>query len=159
MSQVSSLSLKNVQRSGNYENDDNDDNEFAKRDCEDLWPETWHLRHWLHFWQLRTTILTITLWPLNKEWQGQHLQFLRCFRKLNQSGTERKRLLQLSRTSVFSWDLGDCVVLQEYSPNNTETQEMRRARSGSRECLTTTRAWVCNRIFFAIFFRCSLIYF
>ena len=30
-----------------------------------LWPETWHLRHWLHFWQLRTTIWTITLWPLN----------------------------------------------------------------------------------------------
>ena len=29
-----------------------------------LWPETWHLRHWLHFWQLRTTIWAITLWPL-----------------------------------------------------------------------------------------------
>ena len=27
------------------------------------WPETWHLRHWLHFWQLRTTILTFTLCP------------------------------------------------------------------------------------------------
>ena len=39
----------------------------------------WHLRHWLHCIQLRTTILTITLWPLNKEWWGQHLQFLRCF--------------------------------------------------------------------------------
>ena len=45
----------------------------------DSWPETWHLRHWLHFWQLRTTILTFTLWPLNKEWRGQHSQFLRCF--------------------------------------------------------------------------------
>ena len=45
----------------------------------DLWPETWHLRHSLHFWQLRTTMLTITLWPLNKEWRGQHSQFLRCF--------------------------------------------------------------------------------
>ena len=33
-----------------------------------FWPETWHLRHWLHFWQLRTTIWTITLWPLNTEW-------------------------------------------------------------------------------------------
>ena len=40
---------------------------------------TWDLRHWLHFWQLRTTIWTITLWPLNKEWRGQHSQFLRCF--------------------------------------------------------------------------------
>ena len=39
----------------------------------------WHLRHWLHCWQLRTTLLRITLWPLNKEWWGQHLQFLRCF--------------------------------------------------------------------------------
>jgi len=37
------------------------------------------IRHWLHCWQLRTTILTITLWPLNKEWRGQHSQFLRCF--------------------------------------------------------------------------------
>ena len=45
-----------------------------------LWPETWHLRHWFHFWQLRTTILTVTLWPLNKEWWWQHSQFLRCFR-------------------------------------------------------------------------------
>ena len=43
-----------------------------------LWPETWHLRHWLHFWQLRTTIWTITLWPLNREWWWQHSQFLRC---------------------------------------------------------------------------------
>ena len=42
----------------------------------DVWPETWHSSHWL---QLRTTILTTTLWPLNKEWRGQHLQFLRCF--------------------------------------------------------------------------------
>ena len=41
-----------------------------------LWPDTWHLRHWLHCWQLRTTI---TLWPLNKEWRGQHLQFLQWF--------------------------------------------------------------------------------
>ena len=45
----------------------------------DSWPETWHLRHWLHFWQLRTTIWTITLWPLNREWWWQHSQFLRCF--------------------------------------------------------------------------------
>ena len=45
-----------------------------------LWPETWHLRHWLNFWQLRTTIWTITLWPLNREWWWwQHSQFLRCF--------------------------------------------------------------------------------
>ena len=44
-----------------------------------LWPETWHLGHWLHFWQLRTTISTITLWPLNTEWWWQHSQFLRCF--------------------------------------------------------------------------------
>ena len=43
-----------------------------------LWPEAWHLRHWLHFWQLRTTILTFTLWPLNRKWRGQHPQFLRC---------------------------------------------------------------------------------
>ena len=44
-----------------------------------LWPETWHLRHWLHFWQLRTTIWTITMWPLNRERWWQHSQFLRCF--------------------------------------------------------------------------------
>ena len=44
-----------------------------------LWPETWHLRHWLHFWQLRTTIWTIALWPLNTEWWWQHSQFLRCY--------------------------------------------------------------------------------
>ena len=29
------------------------------------------LRHWFHFWH--------SMWPLNKEWQGQHSQFLRCF--------------------------------------------------------------------------------
>ena len=40
-----------------------------------LWPETWHLKHWLHCWQLRTTLLTITLWPLNKEWRGQLFAF------------------------------------------------------------------------------------
>ena len=45
-----------------------------------LWPETWHLRHWFHFWQLRTTIWTITLWPLNREWWWQHSQFLRCLK-------------------------------------------------------------------------------
>ena len=49
-----------------------------KSNPRDLWPETWLLRHWLHFWQLRTTILTITLWPLKKEWWWQHSQFLRC---------------------------------------------------------------------------------
>ena len=37
------------------------------------------LRHWLHCWQLRTTIWTITLCPLNREWWWQHSQFLRCF--------------------------------------------------------------------------------
>ena len=51
----------------------------APKSPRDLWPETWHLRHWFHFWQLRTTILTFTLWPLNKEWWWQHSQFLRCF--------------------------------------------------------------------------------
>ena len=50
-----------------------------KSNPRDLWPETWLLRHWLFFWQLRTTILTITLWPLKKEWWWQHSQFLRCF--------------------------------------------------------------------------------
>ena len=47
-----------------------------------LWPDTWHLRHWLHCWQLRTTLLTITLWPLNKECWWQHSQFLRCFERM-----------------------------------------------------------------------------
>ena len=51
----------------------------SKSNPRDMWPETWQLKHWLHFWQLRTTILTFTLWPLNKEWRGQHSQFLRCF--------------------------------------------------------------------------------
>ena len=62
--------------------DDNFDDRFLENFSDFLkilWPDTWHLRHWLHCWQLRTTILTITLWPLNKEWQGQHSQFLRCF--------------------------------------------------------------------------------
>ena len=31
------------------------------------------------FLKLRTTIWTITLWPLNREWWWQHSQFLRCF--------------------------------------------------------------------------------
>ena len=51
----------------------------------DLWPETWHLIHWLHFWQLKTTILTITLCPLNKEWRGPHSQLLRCFEHIGES--------------------------------------------------------------------------
>ena len=42
---------------------------------------TSYLSHWLHFWQLRTMIWTITLWPLNTEWWWQHSQFLRCFVK------------------------------------------------------------------------------
>ena len=45
-----------------------------------LWRKTWHLRHWWHFWQLRTTIWTIILWPLNTEWWWQHSQFLRCLK-------------------------------------------------------------------------------
>ena len=45
----------------------------------DLWPETWHLRHWFDFWQLRTTISTFTLWPLNKEWQGTAFAILAMF--------------------------------------------------------------------------------
>ena len=44
-----------------------------------MWPETGHLRHWLHFLQLRTTIKTLTLGPFNKEWWGQHSQLLQCF--------------------------------------------------------------------------------
>ena len=57
-----------------------------------LWPETWHLRHWLHFWQLRTTIWTITLWPLNTEWWWQHSQFLRCFKNIfKQLGSEKAK--------------------------------------------------------------------
>ena len=43
----------------------------------DLKIDTW--KQWLHLWQLRTTILTFTLWPLHKERQGQHSQFLPCF--------------------------------------------------------------------------------
>ena len=39
----------------------------------------WHLRHWLHCWQLRTTLLRITLWSWIALRQGQHSQFLRCF--------------------------------------------------------------------------------
>ena len=50
----------------------------SKSNPRDLWPETWQLIHWLHFWQFRTAILTFTLSPLNKEWRGQHSQFLRC---------------------------------------------------------------------------------
>ena len=63
-----------------------------------LWPDTWHLRHWLHCWQLRTTILTITLWPLNKEWQWQHSQ---CFHIL---WTEEE-LFQPRRTLLCPPDL------------------------------------------------------
>ena len=43
------------------------------------WPDTCHLRHWLHCWQLRTTLLTITLWPLNNKWQGQLFTILAVF--------------------------------------------------------------------------------
>ena len=57
--------------------------DFRKTNPRDLWPDTWYLRHWLHFWQLRTTIWTITLWPLNIEWWWQHSQFLRCFHFVN----------------------------------------------------------------------------
>ena len=39
----------------------------------------WHLRHWLHCWQLSTTLLRITLWSWIALRQGQHSQFLRCF--------------------------------------------------------------------------------
>ena len=48
-----------------YDNDHDIQRAPSKSNPRDLWPETWHLRHWLHLWQLRTTILTFTLWPLN----------------------------------------------------------------------------------------------
>ena len=70
-----------------------------------LWPETWHLRHWLHFWQLKTATLTNTLWPLNKEWQRQRLQFLRCFLriiKLNQK-KETKEGQVLRHANILSF--------------------------------------------------------
>ena len=39
----------------------------------------WHLRHWLLFWQLRTSIHD-NLWYLTINCDtGQHSQFLRCF--------------------------------------------------------------------------------
>ena len=45
----------------------------SKNNLRDLWP----LWHWLHFWQLRTTTSTFKV-TLNKGWQGQPFQFLRC---------------------------------------------------------------------------------
>ena len=73
-----------------------------------LWPETRHLRHWLHFWQLRTTIWTIRLWSLNTEWWWQHSQFLRCFKTdgndLGQKITSSHLPLGSCRASVSrSW--------------------------------------------------------
>ena len=43
---------------------DTDYTDFLKS-C-DTWDTAymWHLRHWLHCWQLRTTLLRINLWPL-----------------------------------------------------------------------------------------------
>ena len=66
---------------------------------------TWHLRHWLHFWPLRTTILTFTLWPLNKEWWWQHSQFLRCsyIRNSTQVVTfERIKITIIKLNSILS---------------------------------------------------------
>ena len=38
------------------------------------------LRNWTHFWQLNIHCdPEHSQWPLDKEWQGQHSQFLRCF--------------------------------------------------------------------------------
>ena len=58
-----------------------------------------------------TTILTFTLWPLNKEWWWQHSQFLRCFWKkwekieLRLYGLMKKKLIlifsKISFTSSF----------------------------------------------------------
>ena len=64
-----------------------------------LWPYTLHLRHWLHFWQLRITILTFTLWPLNKEWRGQHSQFLRRFFGHVMSSDHSEQMSQRSQVS------------------------------------------------------------
>ena len=41
--------------------------------------DLWHLRHWLHFWQLRTWILDNLCYLTIKSDTGQHSQFLRCF--------------------------------------------------------------------------------
>ena len=71
-----------------------------------LWPNTWHLRHWLHCWQLRTTLLTITLWPLNKEWWWKHLQFLRCFYILDLCRVNLKKQSNVSMT--MSGDIFRC---------------------------------------------------
>ena len=54
-----------------------------------------------------TTILTFTLWPLNKEWWWQHSQFLRCFYFLSKpSGTRVspvQRLIRLNFSNVASY--------------------------------------------------------
>ena len=47
----------------------------SKSDPSDLW----HLRHWLHFWQLRTWFLDNLCYLTIKSDTGQHSQFLRCF--------------------------------------------------------------------------------
>ena len=46
----------------------------SKSDPSDLW----HLRHWLHFWQLRTWIPDNLCYLTIKSDTGQHSQFLRC---------------------------------------------------------------------------------
>ena len=98
---------------------------FSKSNPRDLWPNTWHLRHWLHFWQLRTTILTFTLWPLNKEWWWQHSQFLRCFGntpKVCQTTVFTGLPINLKTSSMFFqplWPLPDKIAIaskRNYSP-------------------------------------------
>ena len=41
--------------------------------------DLWSLKHWLHFWQLITTILTFFSDPSIKSDPGHRSQFLRCF--------------------------------------------------------------------------------
>ena len=73
---------KEYNKKDKYNEKDKDNDNWrtpSKINPRDLWP----LRHWLHFWQLRTTILTIILWLLNAGWWWQHSQFLQCFPNLD----------------------------------------------------------------------------
>ena len=54
--------------------------------------DLWHLRHWLHFWQLRTWFLDNLCYLTIRSDTGQHLQFLRCLILLFSAAEDMIRL-------------------------------------------------------------------
>ena len=76
----------------------------------DLRLDNWNTDYISDNWEQQ--YITITLWPLNKEWRGQHSQFLRCLWEREEWG-ESFLLQSISRHSLSKYGRLLCWLVVE----------------------------------------------